>query len=230
MADIGPLNPQTQSNSLNALIHQEAQKYGVPDWIIYPLVTAESGGNPGAQNGQYTGLLQIGPNYPGVTGSTNLSDPQTNLDIGLPPIAAAYQAEGSPGQSLGAYEYALSHSGHDTWLGWSNENPLDAGNFVNAYQTYTATNGLNNAVSQGVENSGPVQAFGHAGNAIGNSGVGQALSSGGAIGKTFSDLGSAFSWLHEHPGYIVVALAALVVLIGSGAHMFGGAVPKVIPV
>jgi hypothetical protein len=99
----------TWSGELDAIVQEEAVRAGVPLDLAYTYIAAESGFNPDAvtpeaPGGYSYGLLQLydrgqGAGYPVDV----LLDPRSNLQIGLPYIAAAFQATWSP--TIAPYEF-----------------------------------------------------------------------------------------------------------------------------
>ncbi|MGM0846886.1 MAG: XkdQ/YqbQ family protein [Bacillota bacterium] len=117
------------------IIAKMCTQYGVPTWVASPIIQLESNFNPRAdgdkQNGIYWshGLLQLYRLHGDGRGYTpeQLYDPVTNLRIGLPPIAKAYQdAVKKYANYSGAdkkwqiVQWTSSHSGHPSYTGiWS---------------------------------------------------------------------------------------------------------------
>ena len=106
-----------------------AQKFGLPQSFLDAIIQGESGGNTSAYNfnpahlhanGSYApasrdyGLLQLNDHGQGAGQAVEtLYNPERNLDIGVPPIAAAYQkavAEGKDGFDL--FLQTVHGSGH----------------------------------------------------------------------------------------------------------------------
>jgi hypothetical protein len=109
----------TWPDTLDTLIRQEAQAAGVPLDLAYAIIAVESGFDPDAHVDNAledsVGLLQL--NRRGGQGAgfsvATLSDPLTNLRLGLPHIAAAFAAVWTP--TIDPYEYiyqVATRSGH----------------------------------------------------------------------------------------------------------------------
>ena len=116
------------SPEIRSLVQEYAFKYGIPAEFLATVIIAESGGDPNSVNDtrgqtlpsgyspEYSvGLIQLnllggqGGDYRGQPdwalkeAAKKLLDPRANLDIGVPPIADAYQkaqAKGETGQDL----------------------------------------------------------------------------------------------------------------------------------
>lgn len=114
-------NPAVNQTALDA-IEAQSTADNVPPWITVSIADAESGLNPNAlgdynKNKQPTsfGLFQLhqdGGQGDGYT-QAQLLNPQTNAQIGVAPIAKAYQqgtALGLSGTNL--LTYTADHSGH----------------------------------------------------------------------------------------------------------------------
>jgi len=227
VATPGPGTPPGagESMSLLQLVQQEAQRFGLPDWIAIPLVESESNFDPNATNSGHEGLLQISPDYPGAAGK-NLFDPQTNLDIGFAQLGAAYKSKGSPAEGLNAFENVISSAGWDTWNGWASENPTEAANYIQRFTDFQA-----GQLALGAGSSSIVSGVGNAiGGALG--GAGGAI--GGALGKAGSDIGNSgivkfsedpFGWLLSQFGgnavTLLIVLGALVIFLAAGFHVVG---------
>lgn len=112
--------------------------YGVPTWITDSIATAESGLNPQAQgdfNAQtgYTsfGLFQLHQHGGQGDGYSvqQLENPDLNAQVGIAPMAPAYQAgvkKGLSGYPL--LQYVADHSGH----------PSDTGTMPSSYNQQLA--------------------------------------------------------------------------------------------
>jgi hypothetical protein len=102
--------------SIRDLVDQYAAKYGVPSWIVEDIVAVESSFNPNAEgdNGTSFGLLQLhwGGQGTGYT-KEQLKDPNINLSIGMPYIAAGYRAALAQGYSgFDLLLHTAGESGH----------------------------------------------------------------------------------------------------------------------
>lgn len=115
----------TWSDSLDNLIILKSVQYGVPLDLSYAFIAAESGFDP-SKPGDCTdptnlstccswGLLQLNLCGGQGTGFTpaQLQDAATNLDIGLPPIAAAFRLCWTPTIAQDQYiRCVMRNSGH----------------------------------------------------------------------------------------------------------------------
>jgi hypothetical protein len=74
--------PEQCSDSVDAEIHQTADRYNLPRWHLYALIMTESSCNPNAQNGDDdVGLTQLGGvNYYGRPFPHNLESPNNDYD------------------------------------------------------------------------------------------------------------------------------------------------------
>lgn len=187
---------------LRTMAAQIDKQDGVPDWITFPLIYAESGWNPQTANGQFEGLLQIGPNYPGAAGK-NLLDPQTNLAVGIAGLESGMAQGGlanidysTPNQQ--AYDYTLTHSGHPTWTGaWDGQQAQ----FEAGWQHYE---------SGAPDNTSPYPGGGGTiGGNLGNS----AGTIAGNLG--ISPMWSWFQGIISHPAELAVTMLALLILLGA---------------
>ena len=73
--------------SYDDLINSAAQKYGIDPSTLKRFVQIESGGNPRAVTGQYSGLLQLSRPEFESRGGTNIYDPEQNLNVGAAKLA-----------------------------------------------------------------------------------------------------------------------------------------------
>lgn len=82
-------------NDTESIVRQVMQKYGIPDYIWYPIARAESGFNAMAVNSKgemSKGIFQINVNAHPEYKDINLYDPQTNAEIAAQRfIGPAYQ-------------------------------------------------------------------------------------------------------------------------------------------
>lgn len=109
-------------NSTANLIRNYSEQYNVPTYILGSIIEVESQYNTRAigDYGASFGLLQLytkGGQGDGYT-KEQLLNPNTNLKIGTPPIAKAYQdgvKKGLSGYAL--LEYTAGHSGHPSYNG-----------------------------------------------------------------------------------------------------------------
>lgn len=112
----GGAGTTTPSGSTWGLVDQWASKYGVPTWIAEDIVKVESNGRANAvgDNGSSFGLLQLHRGgQAGNYATSQLMDPNTNLMIGMPYIAAGYQAASKAGYSgFQLLEETAGMSGH----------------------------------------------------------------------------------------------------------------------
>lgn len=90
----------TWSDALDTIIVQKCQEHGCPLDLAYAVIAGESGFDVAALGdaGCSSGLLQLNTCGGQGTGYTvlELRDPELNLDIGLPPIAAAFRQVWTP--------------------------------------------------------------------------------------------------------------------------------------
>lgn len=129
-----------------------ADQYGVPSGVWYPIMVAESNGNPSAvgDNGKSIGLFQL--NTAGGQGSgyapATLYDPVVNARIAMPAIAEAYYAV--KGKYTGAELTAqvAARSGHP---GGSISNPLSPSNTgVSRIREIASSYFLGQSVTKGI--------------------------------------------------------------------------------
>jgi len=97
-------------SNLISLLEQASQTYGVPTSILYAVCMAESGGNPNAHTvtskEDSRGLFQVNILAHPDANSTQLFDPNYNIQYEVPKLAATYQLglrEGYSGVSLAQY-------------------------------------------------------------------------------------------------------------------------------
>lgn len=116
--DFLPSNAPTMSTK--DLVDQYAIAYNIPPSILEEIVSVESGYNPNAtgDNGTSFGLLQLHFGGQG-TGHTaaELENPYTNLQIGVPYVAAGYQAALQQGYT--GFDLALHTAGESGHPGGS---------------------------------------------------------------------------------------------------------------
>lgn len=114
-------NPAVNQTALQD-IEAQSTADNVPPWIAVSIADAESGLNPNALGDYNTkheptsfGLFQLhqgGGQGDGYT-QAQLLNPQTNAQIGVAPIAAAYQTGTALGLSgMNLLNYTADHSGH----------------------------------------------------------------------------------------------------------------------
>ncbi|AEJ44026.1 lytic transglycosylase domain-containing protein [Alicyclobacillus acidocaldarius] len=106
---VTPLSPAPteteQDGSLEALIRQAADKYGLPAALLQAVIEQESGGNPNATSeAGAMGLMQLMPATAAAYGATQPYNPAENIDAGahyLADLLARYQ--GNVELALAAY-------------------------------------------------------------------------------------------------------------------------------
>lgn len=216
-------------------VTSEDAKFGVPDWIGFPLIAAESSFQSDAGAGtEHQGLLQLSSDYPGVTSGTNRLDPTQNLDIGLPPVAAAlktyehlHPAFNPNAPDNDAYNYVLTHSGHPEWDGtWGN--PSQQPEFE---KTWTMYSGNSTGINWGPTNAAG-QALNGAADAAGNllnQGVNDLPGVQGvkSLFGEISSLKDLTKWASSHPGTIAVVAGALLVFLAVSLHLIQQEAPPV---
>jgi hypothetical protein len=90
--------------SLNLLIYEKAQKYGLPPKLLYELVRQESGFNPRAKSpAGAMGLTQLMPATAKSLGVTDPYDPEQNLDAGARYLRQQLDRFGRIDLALAAY-------------------------------------------------------------------------------------------------------------------------------
>ncbi len=90
--------------SLNLLIYEKAQKYGLPPKLLYELVRQESGFNPRAKSpAGAMGLTQLMPGTAKSLGVTDPYDPEQNLDAGARYLRQQLDRFGRIDLALAAY-------------------------------------------------------------------------------------------------------------------------------
>jgi len=106
--------------TINALVTQHAQTYGVPETLIHRVIKRESGYNPRAVSRGNFGLMQIryatarGMGYRGA--AAGLLDATTNLAYAVPYLANAYKVAGGNADRAvalyaGGYYYEAKRKG-----------------------------------------------------------------------------------------------------------------------
>lgn len=97
----------TGANNYSDAITTAAQKYGVPNEILFNLARAESGFNPQAVSHKGArGLMQIVPKWhPGV----NADDPFESIDYAARYLRGLYEELGSWEQALAAYNWGIGN-------------------------------------------------------------------------------------------------------------------------
>jgi hypothetical protein len=231
------------TQTIEQLVAQESQAYGVPTWISGPTVLAESGGDPNALSPTgAVGLLQLEANYPGASGQ-NLRDPKTNLDIGLAQMAAYLrQHPEDMQQSLTSYEDVISHTGWDQWGGWASEGGGDVGgaaavkqNYINAYNKWTGGGVTEAGIHVGPFDTPVPDPFqgqwwdpfapapGGFAPPLQNpiqqvQGLWGELQSAGSIFQAFQ---KGLGWMVGNPGQAVLLLIVVLILIAAAFHSMG---------
>lgn len=115
--------------SIPKLVVDESNKENIPAWVLGDIIAVESDFNPSlvGDNGTSFGLLQehYGGQADGHT-QAELLNPQSNLDIGTPPIAKAYRdgVAGGITDRVQLLQYVANNSGHPDNLGvaWTQAN------------------------------------------------------------------------------------------------------------
>lgn len=145
-----PTSISTSESAYAPLVNEVSKNYNLDPAVLQAIIMAESGGYAGSHNtaGEDSrGLLQL--NFAGGQGSSALQrgqitdpnqafDPRTNLSIGVPPIAQAYQdgiAQGLQGDALVAF--TATHSGHPGLISTSDARIQKIINFYHTYKTKT---------------------------------------------------------------------------------------------